>query len=123
VLEQNQLAFLILRRLEEDPAIRDVYHAASLEAARACAPYMAPPKTQEKQGRLNALAAAFSIALTEDKAVIGHHLETIRRVILAEDDADCDAVGPPRRVECIVWSLARQGFIPPPRFREAGRKL
>ena len=111
VLVQNQLAFFLLRNLEKDPDVRKVYEAGSLEAARACLPAWDLSVKMLASRRGNQSAGAFTIVLTEDKAFIAQHLDKIRAAVLAFD-ARTLSVGHVRTIECIVWSLARQGILP-----------
>jgi len=111
VLVQNQLAFFLLRRLEKDPAVRKVYVAGSLEAARACVPYLDPPAKSNRLAVINSLAGALTIALTEDREFITQHLDAIRHAVQAYDYRGSRSVNGLRSVECTVWSLARQGLI------------
>jgi len=124
VLVQNQMAFFLLRHLEQDPDIRKVYEAGSLEAARACAPYLkrCAPNAGEREfvdTVMNPLEAALTITLTEDRECIAQHLADIKTVITAYDytrplRGKILFVNGVRPVECIVWSLARQRIVAAP---------
>jgi hypothetical protein len=121
VLVQNQCAFFVLRHLEQDPEIRKVYEAGSLEAAQNCVAWLArcAPATEQKEfveKVMNPLESALAIALTEDRDTIAQHLPATKRVIVTFDysNSSCGKtlfVNGVRPVECIVWSLARQGLL------------
>jgi hypothetical protein len=121
VLVQNQLAFFILRHLEKDPNVGKVYEAGSLEAAENCAPHLelCAVSTGPREfvvTVINPLEAALAISLTEDRDFIAKHLPAIKRVIMTYDykqslSGNTLFVNGVRPVECIVWSLARQGLI------------
>jgi hypothetical protein len=129
VLTQNQCAFFLLRRLEKDPQVRKVYEAGSLEAARACVPYLGKVAASvDDKGFvatvMNPQEAAFAIVLTEDPAFIAPHLAAIQRVLVAYDYArslrgSSLCVAGVRPAECIAWSLARQGLLKPESNRPA----
>jgi len=123
VLVQNQLAFYVLRHLETDPDIRKVYEAGSLEAAEACAPHLrlCAVSTGERDfvaTAMNRLESALTLALTENREFIVPHLGAIKRVLVTYDYTRSIRgrhlfVNGVRPVECIAWSLARQGLLKP----------
>ena len=112
VLVQNQLALFLLRRLEKDPEALKVYEAGSLEVARVCATYYDPGKKMLASRVGNRMEGSLAIALSEDKTLIAEHLDAIRRVVL-KFDVKARSVNSLRALQCIVWSLARQGFVAP----------
>lgn len=123
VLVQNQCAFFILRHLEQDPRICNVYETSTLEAAQNCVPWLSrcASATEQKEFLekvVNPLEGALAIALTEDRDFIAQHLSAIKRVITTFDYSAprCGKtlfVNGVRPVECIAWSLARQGLLSP----------
>jgi hypothetical protein len=121
VLVQNQMAFFLLRHLEQDAEVRKIYEAASLEAARACAPCLkrCAQTTGEReftQTVMNPLEGALTITLTEDREFIAQHLADIKRVVVTYNyeralRGGVLFVNGVRPAECVAWALARQGVI------------
>ncbi len=68
---------------------------------------------------MNPLEAAHALVLSEDHELISQHLASVKRVLAAYDYAHslCGKsyfVNGVRPVECIVWSLVRQGLLSGP---------
>lgn len=124
VLTQNLNALFLLRHLEPDADVRQVYQAGSLEAAENCLPDLEPrpPRSEPREFMrtvMNPLEAAYAVALTEDAGLIADHLPAIVGVLTAYDYSHSIRggdlfVGGVRQVECIAWLLARLGFLDPP---------
>ena len=115
VLVQNQLALFLLANIEKDPAALKVYEAARREVALECLPHLRPPDKFKGLAVANSLEGSLAVVLSEDKDLIAKHLKAIEQAVTAHDYRTIGrSVAFVRPVECIYWSLARQGLLTAP---------
>ncbi len=110
VLQQNQMAFYILRNLEQDPTTLALYEHASLEITQDSLSFLTNYDETHWLERRNALEGALLIAMTEDEQLILEHKQLLEDIVLAYDQALAQRDGRPivnlaTSVEGTAWTM------------------